>query len=779
MADQTDQSAGVALDGFVAYYTEKLWDWVPGFYRTEDAYTPTPGALRRIIEEMGRDAATLRRRIDRLWENNFVELADDEALVKLGELLATRMVHALNRRGRRVDVARTIFYRRRKGTPRVLESLITDITGWEGLHLDTRLRLARTQHLLEPPPPVGMFSKTPRGGWANVRSPRLPELAFTGFEELAHTPDFRRYDGGSRGVYGIEKTNVHAYRMRALELSRPTLHQLGANSGKFTFDPSGRDVPLFQPANRPTADLWTRPREWQMPKALDCRLIGHAEFEWTATMIDELVPPLLLASGNRLKKYAGYRIPSELELRRLIDSLVEAADINTNLAALMAATMVSECGLAQLYGSALGVAVGADNSASQLAASAVTFGNLSAWGQTFASLKQVIVDPERGRARIDTAVNPGELVIAHLMHYGSPGEIGAGSYDRRFDIETVGVNALPNGGNAAGPIGLTLPSDPTAIDEVVDSKTYNPSSADPSGNLLDLEDYRLQARNFQRPYLLRSTETLEWVFEAANKVTSEDVRCLVLEGLWIGIEDPTQAAQAGSYTPVPATLAIEGVWDRVVIRHCTLDPGGHKAVVTPGQFVPIPYVKLEIRDFVEELVIESSITGPIVEAAAGNSPATVGKIIIRDSIVRGQTGVKAIDTQLGQVELERSTVLGDIEVNRLYASDSLIFGTGTITDLQHGCFRFSAAVDGKWPHPFESHRYPSMSPAWLVSDRFGDPGFGQLSEVAPAEIRRGAENYAEMGAFNQLLDPIKRDDLRAKIDEFMPFDLVDQLDIEN
>ena len=97
MADDTDPNAGVALDGFVDYYTEKLWSWIPGYHRTEDALTATPGTLRRLIEQMGTDAATLRRKIDRLWENNFVELADDDALARLGELLATRMVHALNR----------------------------------------------------------------------------------------------------------------------------------------------------------------------------------------------------------------------------------------------------------------------------------------------------------------------------------------------------------------------------------------------------------------------------------------------------------------------------------------------------------------------------------------------------------------------------------------------------------------------------------------------------------------------------------------------------------
>jgi len=124
-------------------------------------------------------------------------------------------------------------------------------------------------------------------------------------------------------------------------------------------------------------------------------------------------------------------------------------------------------------------------------------------------------------------------------------------------------------------------------------------------------------------------------------------------------------------------------------------------------------------------------------------------------------------------------VMGDVAVNRLHATDSIIVGAGEVTDLQHGCFRFSAALEGKWPHPYESHFYTDFSAIWLVSATFGDPGFGLLSEAAPAEILRCAENHAAMGAFHRLYDPIKRDDLRAKLGEFLPFDAIPQIDIEN
>ena len=48
----------------------------------------------------------------------------------------------------------------------------------------------------------------------------------------------------------------------------------------------------------------------------------------------------------------------------------------------------------------------------------------------------------------------------------------------------------------------------------------------------------------------------------------------------------------------------------------------------------------------------------------------------------------------------------------------------------------------------------------------------------PDTIARGAENRGEMGAFNSLLSPIKRDDLETKVFEFMPFGLIPQFIFE-
>src|SRR5207247_5554338 len=147
----------------------------------------------------------------------------DWAVPYLGELVATRMVSALNVRARRVDVAKTIYYRRRAGTPRILEELIADITGWEGKLVEEFRRLGRMRHGLDPHPAplAGVHTGTMPGGWADLRSAHGAELAVSPFEEFHHTPDVRR-PRGRDGRYGIATLGFYLYRLNASRLDDVT-----------------------------------------------------------------------------------------------------------------------------------------------------------------------------------------------------------------------------------------------------------------------------------------------------------------------------------------------------------------------------------------------------------------------------------------------------------------------------------------------------------------------------------------------------------------------------
>jgi hypothetical protein len=282
----------------------------------------------------------------------------------------------------------------------------------------------------------------------------------------------------------------------------------------------------------------------------------------------------------------------------------------------------------------------------------------------------------------------------------------------------------------------------------------------------------------------------EWAFEALPKPPGFDPddeanrRLLSLEGVWIGIVPASLSPQVltdpdDACTPIVTRLVLDGVFDRVEIRHSTLDPGGEQARLEPLECTPIPLVILEIRGQVEELMVERAILGPIHETTSEADPCSIGKITLCDSIVQSLVAAEpALRTRIGEVHLERTTVFGDVVVNRLYASEALIQGVVRVTDNQHGCFRFSAAAGGtssRLPPQFESHIFADGVPNhFFVSRRFGDAGYAQLSETAAEVVVRGAENGSEMGAFSGLLNPVKLDDLRAKVAEFMPFGLIAQ-----
>jgi hypothetical protein len=780
-------------DGFERYYTAKIWEWIPAIYKDEDGLASNPDVLRSMVQIFASQAAVARRSIDRLWEDEFIELCDDWVIPYLGDLVGTRLVHELNRRGRRVGVARTIFYRRRKGTPRVLEILIGDITGWQGVMVETFKRLARTRHGFDPEPAglEGFITQTPPGGWAKLTSVRGANLVDGPFDEFAHTPDFRQLRG-HLGRYNIPKLNFHLFRLIPFEVNFATRFDFG--EGRFTFDPSGRDVPLFRPDQRPDPENWRPASEWEIPAAIPCRLLGAASYSITAELLDDLISlGLSQAAADELARYAGVVFRTEARLRQTIQSLTQSAAILALFDALLAGAITEDSPKAHLIPtaiqpdpSAVAVAVGPDTSSLSIEHQRIAAGDLQDWGASLGMLtpeKILVIDPERGRLWFRTA--PTDQVWVPVYHYGFSADIGAGTYDRRAFVLTSNVVEMPNGGNAApGPIPATFPTPRAGVFQFDDDKTYLPDS-----DIAGITSVTYQAANFKRPYIKRVVPAgTEWIFTAEPKAVippgqpepDSNRRELTLEGLWIGIEPQGLSPVPVPCTPLQTSLVLDGVFDRVTIRHCTLDPGGTQAQIKPSECRVIPYVQLVVRGDIEELIIDSSIVGPVVEDTVSGALGRIQKLTVLDSIIHSidAQNVPAIDTDLGHVELQRVTVFGDLRIDTLFASEALIQGLIVVTDNQHGCFRFSATNNDpqrRLPPQFESSLFsPKIPNHFFTSRRFGDPGYAQLSDTVPSSVVRGGENRSEIGAFNSLINPIKLGDLKAKVTEFMPFGLIAQ-----
>jgi hypothetical protein len=243
----------------------------------------------------------------------------------------------------------------------------------------------------------------------------------------------------------------------------------------------------------------------------------------------------------------------------------------------------------------------------------------------------------------------------------------------------------------------------------------------------------------------------DWVL---NTGTHENAT-LILDGLWVG-----------AVGNLAASLVLRGNYEKVIIRNCTLDPGGGDNGLAEILFP----VTLSIDGFVETLCIESSIVGPISVTSNG----LVEEVCINDAILQSvDSTVPVLFVPAGITTINRCTLFGSSELHELFASEIISTGRMRVLNTQEGCFRFSAAPSSsKLPRPYESFLFGKDANHWFNAKLFSSPAFAQLSDTAPLIIRTGAENGSEMGAFSALMNPIKEHGLHIKTDEYMPFGLI-------
>lgn len=740
-----------AKDQYREYFTERLWDWVPAIYRELDALEGGD-SLRAVLKAIGSEAAVAKRSHDRLWDDMFVELADDWAVPYIAELVATRLVSALNPRARRADVAKTIYYRRRKGTLAVLEQLIADMSGWDGKVVEEFRRLARMRHGLDGIARLGRVSGTPEGGLADLRAVRGARLVGDPFDEMHYTPEMRR-PHGLLVMRAINTLAFYLYRLQSVEFNgvQPRLvNNLAGTRDGFTMDPSGRDVPLFS-ANTPSRDWasWRTADEWALPRVIDCRLLNEAIFEIgdeeIAWILNGAPIALLVDRQNAaadLRRLVGQRFVGREQLRRVLTGLPNGAILTSAgvLTGLFGLALINECGSAALLPGAGGQA------AFSTPAMQVGFltmlpvvrertrgANLTSWPTPVVPGVDLLIDPAYGRFLFDTGTGVvNNLRVRYRVGMAAP--IGAGAFTREIDPTLANAHWQQRSSVAGIPA--------NGIAEIADSSTFvNPA------NQTAIIRSTLRAAEGQRPYVLLQAN---WQLSAVGSN-----RELLIDGVWIGSLSANLVLLGGNYR-------------RVTLRYCTLDPGGVDAMG-----VVLPPCELVVTGNIDELVIERSILSSLRMQGAN---ASVDKIIISDSIVdASQVGSVGIVAPRSHVTMSRCTVLGPtintlcLDVEKLDATDTLIAARADVTDLQSGCFRFSARGPGsRVPHPYESHVVDDL-PRLFNTRRFGDPHYATLSSVAPVELLNGSEEGSEIGAFCTERAVIKQTSLNTKVEEYMPF----------
>jgi hypothetical protein len=232
------------------------------------------------------------------------------------------------------------------------------------------------------------------------------------------------------------------------------------------------------------------------------------------------------------------------------------------------------------------------------------------------------------------------------------------------------------------------------------------------------------------------------------------------------------------------TLRVNGGLRHLRLAHCTLVPGltlstdgEPEQPDEPSLVVESPETRVEIeRCIVGGLRVHESasvqIDGSIVDATAEDSVAYAGAVV---------------DTTGGRLRILNSTMIGQVGTILLEEASNTIFLAGGTPSYewdhplhadrrQEGCVRFSYVPPGsQTPQRYRCQPTSEVDALCLrpqfTSLRYGDPGYGQLSQRCAPEIRQGADDEAEMGAFHDLYQPQRETNLRVALDEYLRFGL--------
>ncbi len=753
--------------------TDRLYNLLPYIYRQRDAEQGFP--LRALLAVINEQADVVEDDIRQMYDNWFIETAQDWVVPYIGELVGYQPEHQAGEPGAidtletqmrnrilfpRREVANTIRYRRRKGSLALLEELSNTVAGWPAYAVEFFKRLGWTQNI--------NHRHLERARTVDVRRGHALDRIDGPYDTFGHTVDVRRINSnGQQGRFNIPSVGLFTCRLKSLPSTRAQARSLEKNWHCFGFSPMGNDMPLF---TRPESGISEPAGQRNLPAAIPRRELFHN----------------LSAYYGEDKSFA----------------------IWVNGALLPASSVV----VADLTGLQYQPRDG------QVAVDPVR-------GQMHFSPTML---PKRNE-RIQVSVT---------YHYGFSAEIGGGEYDRQM-IQARDAMVIVLGADPIDPMAFLGPARtgniaekrssrlPASIQERLQDalRPWTPSESDPTLDqqpkdaVIEIEsndfitipfniklnkDHSLQIRagNHYRPVL--SIPDLSIAAPDAFNVTLGAGSCLTLDGLMIA-NRPVYVTSESDLEKVH----INDCRGRLIIRHCTLVPGwGLDYDCNPNEPTE---PSLELDQANVNVRIEHSILGAIqVEADdVGSDPILIH---VSDSIIDATEDDDAtVDhyalcnpDRIGSIAhvsliIQRSTIFGMLAVHAIELAENSIFNDCVnVARRQIGCMRFCYIPHGCrtpkryhcQPETAEQARENELRAAnpkitrvqvdferqlererlkpQFTSTLYGVPTFCQLSATCADEIKRGADDESELGVFHDLFQPQREANLRARLDEFSP-----------
>jgi hypothetical protein len=700
---------------------DRLYNLLPAVYRSRDAEQGEP--LRGLLQVISEQVNLVEDDIAQLYENLFIETCQDWVVPYIGDLVGYQVVHDAGEPGDvttsegssrnkilipRREVANTIRYRRRKGALAVLELLANAAAGWPARAVEYYQLLVLAQAI--------NFLHLQRGRSVDLRDGDALDRLDGPFDEVAHSVDVRRPDSHrTSGRYNITSVGLFVWRLRTYKVTRTEAYCLEQiNSQSYSFSILGNDTPLFTPA-APQAEPPRSPGEMELPAP-----IRRWPFEQRTTV------------GSAVVRQAS----------------------------------------PLYYGDGRPVTIWAENwpvagAPQPIPASSVIPADLSGWVYR-APRDHVVVDPVLGRIVFPARQLPKDKVFVSY-YYGFSSEIGGGEYERLLsqpaDYKIYYVGEGETYTRISDAVDQWKTDKPfNAVIEITDSGVYV-EQLDIS--LLENHSLQLRAANKKRPVL----RVLDWRTSAPDslRVAGEAGSWFTLDGLLV----------------TGRGLQVDGALAGMIIRHSTIVPGwGLHCDCEPWRPTEPSVV---LNEAPRCLRVEHSILGSI-QVNREEVREDPGKIHISDSILDAtspqEEALCAPEETIANVILciTRSTVIGRMCLHQLeLGENSIFYGIVTVARRQTGCVRFSYVTPGSRtprryscqpdlaqasvPAEFRAQEAERVRPRFNTL-RYGQPAYCQLADDCSVEIKRGADDESEMGAFHDLFQPQREANLRIRLEEY-------------
>jgi hypothetical protein len=746
---------------------ERLYERLPAIYRERDAESGE--ALRALLGIIEEQADLLEADIRRLWDNFFVETCEPWVVPYIGDLVGAtplfdesrvrqpdtarevfpdlagpRLVPDIGSRGR-ADVAKTIYYRRRKGTLPMLEELARDVTGWGAHAVEFFELLGWTQH-------VRNHVRLHSTHGADVRSVERMDRVAGAFDETSHTADVRPMCQRA-GWHNIRNVGFFLWRLASFEAEAVDARRVGAAGDfRYRFHPLGADAPLFS--------RWRREGD-EAGLATELHVPGPIR---PAAFFEDLRAAHDATPAPGCTKYYG-----------LFD-------------------VIPGNPLPQAPGSSLMIILHRAGSPPDAVPPArVRCMDLGAWARPTGDL--VGIDVKRGRIALGASLSPDR--VEAYYHHGFSAGMGGGPYRRRpwlirRDLADLVLPVDKSGAPGTfSTIGAALAhwgaeGRPNAIVSIRDNRTYAEAlSIEPA----DGRWIAIEAADEVRPHLQFETPL---AITGTHPDASVTLSGLLVEGA-IDVQGSIGHLRVVHSTLVPGVSIAE-------IDPPPPPPAEVPASVLVAGGAPGALVNQEMR-----LEIAFSIVGPLRVPPHAEGIWALDSIV-DGAGVDAIAGPVPGDEPGPPLWLERTTVFGTTRATELRLASEVIFDEPVLAERQQaGCVRFSFVPAGS-ATPRRYRCQPDLRIAteteaaeaaalaagetfddgdrdvirarvcrWLApsysSRRYGQPPYAQLHSGCPREITAGAEDGSEMGAFCHLKQPQREANLRLRLQEYLPFGL--------